>query len=126
MKTCIVIDDASVVRRIARRMLERKGFSVLEAESGMEALAMCRSRMPDLILLDLHMPSMNGMEFLALLRKEDGGQVPRVIVCTTEYDIEEVAAAMYAGGDACLMKPFDRETMKTALSEIFPAESDKS
>jgi len=118
MKTCIVVDDADVVRRIARRMLEREGLTVVEAESGTKALQICRERMPDLILLDLHMPIMEGTDFLKLLRQEKDGGIPKVIICTIEYDVEQINAAMQEGANAYLLKPFDSSTLMEALSEV--------
>ena len=70
MNTCLVVDDSRVIRKVARRILEDLGFEVAEASDGLEALAWCRAVMPQAILLDWHMPVMNGIEFLRRLRQE--------------------------------------------------------
>ena len=73
MKTCLVVDDSRVIRKVARRILEDLGFEVAEAGDGADALAWCRTTMPDAILLDWNMPGMDGLAFLRHLRLEPGG-----------------------------------------------------
>ena len=70
MRTCLIVDDSRVIRKVARRILEDLGFEIAEAADGMEALAWCRAAMPDAILLDWNMPVMNGIDFLRRLRSE--------------------------------------------------------
>ena len=60
MRTCLVVDDSRVIRKVARRILEDLGFEIAEAGDGMEALAWCRAAMPDAVLLDWNMPVMVG------------------------------------------------------------------
>src|SRR5438552_8180697 len=90
MKTCLVVDDSGVVRRIARRILEELAFNVSEAGDGMEALERCGQGMPDAILLDWNMPVMDGPSFLRALRGSAGGTEPKVIFCTTENDMDHI------------------------------------
>jgi two-component system chemotaxis response regulator CheY len=107
------------VRKVARRIMEDLEFAVSEAENGVEALGVCRQTMPDLILLDWSMPVMDGVEFLATLRKsEAGGDKPKVVFCTTENDVAQIAKAMRAGADDYLMKPFDRDHVEAKLQEV--------
>ncbi len=65
MKTCLVVDDSSVIRKVARRILEGLEFQIMEAENGEEAIETCRNQLPDAILLDWNMPKMDGYDFLA-------------------------------------------------------------
>lgn len=118
MKHCLIVDDSSVVRKVARRIMEDLDFAVSEAEDGAEALGICREEMPDLILLDWSMPVMDGVEFLAKLRQAESGEKPKVVFCTTEYDVAQIAKAMRAGADDFLMKPFDREIVEAKLQEV--------
>lgn len=119
MKHCLVVDDSSVVRKVARRIMEDLEFAVSEAEDGVQALEACRQAMPDLILLDWSMPVMDGVEFLAKLRQaETGGDQPKVVFCTSENDVAQIAKAMRAGADDYLMKPFDREHVEAKLQEV--------
>ena len=77
MKHCLVVDDSSVIRKVARRILEGFDFKITEAEDGQKALAICTDAMPDAVLLDWNMPVMDGFDFLKELRKLPGGRTPR-------------------------------------------------
>ena len=117
MKSCLIVDDSSVVRKVARRILEDMDFIVEEAEDGQEAFDKCRQEMPDAILLDWQMPIMSGLEFLKLLRAYVGGQTPRVVYCVTEYDVGQIALAKKAGANEYMMKPFDRDILEAMFTE---------
>ena len=118
MKTCLVVDDSKGIRKVARHILETLEFTVEEAEDGRIALDRCQSAMPDVILLDWNMPVMSGMEFLRALRRHEGGDEPKVVFCTTENDIAHIRAAIEAGADEYVMKPFDRETLHSKLQIV--------
>jgi two-component system, chemotaxis family, chemotaxis protein CheY len=118
MKTCLVVDDSRVIRKVARRILEDMDFAVDEAADGSEALARCRGTMPDAVLLDWNMPVMNGLEFLKALRADPGGEVPIVVFCTTENDLGAISEAMSAGANEYIMKPFDSEIMQSKFAEV--------
>jgi two-component system chemotaxis response regulator CheY len=118
MKNCLVVDDSSVIRKVARRILEDLSFEISEAEDGLKALDICRKEMPSAILLDWNMPVMDGLEFLAQLRREPGGEKPKVVFCTTENDVSHIAKAMRAGADEYIMKPFDREIVEAKFAEV--------
>ena len=117
MKSCLVVDDSSVVRKVARRILEDMDFIIDEAEDGQVAFDKCRKEMPDAILLDWNMPVMSGLEFLKKLRSYEGGDRPRVVFCTTENDIGHIAMALKAGANEYVMKPFDREILESKFVE---------
>jgi len=120
MKTCLVVDDSKVIRKVARHILETLNFTVEEAEDGRAALDHCTgsAAMPDVVLLDWNMPVMSGMEFLRALRRHEGGDAPKVVFCTTENDIAHIRAAIEAGADEYVMKPFDRETLHSKLQIV--------
>jgi len=118
MKHCLVVDDSSVIRKVARCILEDMSFETSEAENGQDALDKCRSTMPDAVLLDWNMPVMDGIEFLVALRKETGGEQPKVIFCTTENDVDHITRAISAGANEYIMKPFDREIITAKFQEV--------
>jgi two-component system chemotaxis response regulator CheY len=118
MKHCLVVDDSSVIRKVARRILEGFDFKITEAEDGQKALDFCREMMPDAVLLDWNMPVMDGFEFLKELRKLPGGKEPKVVFCTTENDIAHIAKAMHAGADEYIMKPFDKDIVEAKFHEV--------
>ena len=115
-KLCLLVDDSRVVRKVARRILEDLGFDVAEAGDGGEAMAWVRTAMPDVILLDWHMPVMNGLEFLRCLRKEPGGERPRVLFCSVESDLERIREALEVGACEYIMKPFDGDILASKLA----------
>ena len=112
MKSCLIVDDSSVVRKVARRILENMDYIVEEAEDGQDAFDKCRQEMPDAILLDWNMPIMSGLEFLKLLRAYVGGDKPHIVYCTVENDIGAIALALKAGASDYMMKPFDRTILE--------------
>jgi two-component system chemotaxis response regulator CheY len=118
MKTCLIVDDSSVIRKVARRILEGLDFQISEAEDGQEALEACREKMPDAILLDWNMPRMDGYEFLRMLRRLPDGDRPKVVFCTTENDVAHIARALHAGANEYIMKPFDREIVEAKFQEV--------
>ncbi|TCD04098.1 response regulator [Erythrobacteraceae bacterium CFH 75059] len=118
MKTCLVVDDSRVIRRVSRHILENLGFTVAEAEDGQQGLEQCAQAMPDLVLLDWNMPVMNGIEFITRLRASDNGAHPRVVFCTTENDVAHIREAISAGADEYIMKPFDHETLQLKLQFV--------
>jgi two-component system chemotaxis response regulator CheY len=118
MKSCLVVDDSKVIRKVARHILETLNFSVEEAEDGREALTRCEASMPDVILLDWNMPVMSGMEFLRAIRLNAALVQPKVVFCTTENDIAHIRAAIEAGADEYVMKPFDRDTLQSKLQLV--------
>lgn len=118
MKTCLVVDDSRVIRKVARRILEDIGFDIAEASDGMEALAWCRAAMPDAVLLDWNMPVMTGIEFLRHLREEPGGDKPTVVFCTVENDVARIREALDCGANEYIMKPFDGDIIAAKFAEV--------
>jgi two-component system chemotaxis response regulator CheY len=118
MKTCLVVDDSSVIRKVARRILEGLDFEIAEAENGEEAIESCRKQIPDAILLDWNMPKMDGYDFLRALRRLPGGDKPKVVFCTTENDVAHIARALHAGANEYIMKPFDKDIVEAKFQEV--------
>ena len=118
MKTCLVVDDSRVIRKVARRILEEMSYVIAEAEDGQDALDQCKADTPDVILLDWNMPRMNGLEFLRALRSGSFPSQPRVVFCTTENDMSHIREAIAAGADEYIMKPFDREIIEAKFAQV--------
>ena len=118
MKTCLVVDDSSVIRKVARRILEGMNFQIAEAEDGEKALKACEQQLPDAVLLDWNMPVMDGFEFMMHLRQLPGGDAPKVVFCTTENDVAHIARALHAGANEYIMKPFDKDIVTAKFQEV--------
>ncbi|CAN5267652.1 response regulator [soil metagenome] len=117
-KSCLIVDDSKVIRKVARHILEALNYRVEEAGDGREALVACRANLPDVILLDWNMPVMSGMEFLRAIDDDPLTSRPKIVFCTTENGSAHIRAAIDAGADEYIMKPFDRETLQTKLALV--------
>lgn len=113
----LVVDDSDVIRKVARRVLEDMNYLVLEAESGEVAIEQCRKAMPDIILLDWHMPGMTGHDVMAALRTMASDRQPLIVYCTTDNDPADLTRAFNGGAAAYLMKPFNRTMLKAKIAE---------
>jgi two-component system chemotaxis response regulator CheY len=118
MKTCLIVDDSRVIRKVCRHIVEALGLEVDEAGDGQEALVRCAEQMPDVILLDWNMPVMGGIEFITRLRARPGGDRAKVVFCTTENDAGHIREAISAGADEYVMKPFDHDTLQIKLQLV--------
>ncbi|QNA84603.1 response regulator [Sphingomonas sp. So64.6b] len=117
-RRCLLVDDSRVMRRVAHRIIADLGYQVIEAENGEEALARCKVAMPDLILLDWEMPVMTGVEFVAALRRIDGGVTPKVVFCTSKAESIDIYQGIGAGADEYVTKPFDQKMLLAKLQRI--------
>ena len=101
----LVVDDSSVARRQLRQALEAVGVSVSEASEGVEALWRARQQPYDLIITDIHMPAMDGLQLLRELRKLPGSERTPVYVLTSDGSRERLAEGRAAGATAWIVKP---------------------
>ena len=113
MKSCLLVDDSAVIRKFDRRIVEKLAFVCNEAADGASALSVCESAMPQAILLDWNMPGMSGIECLEAIRGMPGGDQPKIILCTTNSEIEHIMLALEKGADEYIMKPFDDEVVRS-------------
>jgi len=114
--TVLVAEDSHDTRAMLKRAFEIKGYRVFEAEDGQEALDMARRHRPSLIVIDLNMPVLDGLEAVKSFREREnpGEQVP--IVAITAYDVPGMKdAALETGCDRYLRKPLDLEELDRAL-----------
>lgn len=118
MARVLVVDDSSVIRKVARRILEGLSLEIAEADSGQAALDACAEDMPDGMLLDWNMPEMDGYAVLKALRLLPGGDKPKVVFCTTENDTAHIAKARQAGADETMMKPFDKDVLRIKMAAV--------
>ncbi len=118
MKRCMIIDDSSVVRKVAKRILSSSDLLVVEASSGMEALGLCSAEMPDLIVVDTTLPDMPAADFIREVLSYDSDIKPRVVVCITEIDVGAIMRAKRAGASGYLLKPFNRPQLLERFREF--------
>jgi two-component system chemotaxis response regulator CheY len=111
----LIVDDSSVMRKIVERALRQAGLDGLvvhEAGSGTEGLDVLRSKEVDLILSDINMPSMDGLEFVRQIKAQNLAAGVPVVMITTESSEEHVKQAIQAGARGYIRKPFTAEQVK--------------
>jgi two-component system chemotaxis response regulator CheY len=117
----MVVDDSALSRRTLRRILEGAGYSVVEAEEGMAALELYFIEKPELVLLDLVMKGMYGLDVLTKLRELDAGA--RVIVASADIQTSTRALVEEAGATDFINKPFSTENVLGAVNSVLGGES---
>jgi two-component system chemotaxis response regulator CheY len=120
----LIVDDSSVMRKIVERSLRQAGLDplvVFEAGSGTEGLEVLRGKQVDLILSDINMPSMDGLEFLRHIREQNLAPGVPVVMITTESSEEHVKQAITAGAQGYIRKPFTAEQVKERVLPLVHA-----
>ena len=120
----LIVDDSSVMRKIVERSLRQAGLDplvVFEAGSGTDGLEILSGKQVDLILSDINMPSMDGLEFLRQLRAQNLAPGIPVVMITTESSEEHVKQAIAAGAQGYIRKPFTAEQVKERVLPLIHA-----
>ena len=120
MSRALVVDDSRAMRMILSKTLTESGFEVMQAANGREALEIMDREGAGigLVLLDWNMPEVTGIEVVEKLRTEKTFNTVRLVMVTTETEIEQMARALEAGADEYVMKPFTREAVEDKLRLI--------
>jgi diguanylate cyclase (GGDEF)-like protein len=105
--TVLVVDDSLVIRAVVRLSLEEAGYTVVEADSGLAAVDACRRCTPDVVLLDIEMPGMDGHEVLAMLKVDDDLKDVPVVFLTGRTGVDDLVSGMHGGAHDYLKKPFE-------------------
>jgi two-component system chemotaxis response regulator CheY len=120
----LIVDDSSVMRKIVERALRQAGIDplvVLEAGSGTEGLEVLKTKQVDLILSDINMPSMDGLEFVRQIQLQNLAPGVPVVMITTESSEEHVKQAIQAGARGYIRKPFTAEQVKERVLPLINA-----
>jgi two-component system chemotaxis response regulator CheY len=120
----LIVDDSSVMRKIVERSLRQAGLDplvVYEAGSGTEGISLLMTKQVDLILSDINMPSMDGLEFLRQIRARNLAPGVPVVMITTESSEEHVKQAILAGAQGYIRKPFTAEQVKERVLPLVHA-----
>ena len=113
----LIVDDSRAMRTILKGILKGLGFETFEAGHGKEGLERLKEvGATDLALVDWNMPEMNGLEFVQAVRAQQAYEETRLVMITTETDMARVTAALEAGANEYLMKPFTKESMLDKLT----------
>jgi len=120
----LIVDDSSVMRKIVERALRQAGLDPLvvhEACSGVEGIDVLKAKQVDLILSDINMPSMDGLEFLRQIQAQNLAPGVPVVMITTESSEEHVKQAIQAGARGYIRKPFTAEQVKERVLPLLTA-----
>jgi two-component system chemotaxis response regulator CheY len=120
MARALVVDDSRAVRMILAKTLKELGFEVCEAANGREALEIIEAEKTEvkLVLADWNMPEINGLELLKRLRQDPELSSLVVVMVTTETELDQMAAALEAGANEYVMKPFTKDILVEKLQLV--------
>lgn len=117
----LVVDDEFQVRRLLRRLLEKLGHQAVEADDGSGVAELVRRERPDLALMDIHMPRLDGIAALSQALEADPGLA--VIMVTADLDLERVQLALERGASEYITKPFDLEALERSITSNLERQS---
>lgn len=119
MGQCIIANESRILRHIMRRIVERRGFDVIEARDGPEVIDLFHQTTPDLLCIDDKLPDLDGISVLQILRTESGvDRLPPTLFTFIERDEALLARAMAAGAGATMQKPFTAVQMDGLLETL--------
>jgi two-component system, chemotaxis family, chemotaxis protein CheY len=120
MSKALVVDDSKTIRIILGRILKELGYEVCEAGNGKEALKVMETEKAavNLVLADWNMPEMNGLELLKQLRQDPNLAALKVIMVTTETELDHIVSALRAGANEYVMKPFTKDILREKLELV--------
>ena len=117
-KTIMIVDDSATLRQVVVIALKGAGYDVLEAGDGKEALALLNGRKINLVVSDVNMPNMDGLTFVAEMKKLPAYRFTPVIMLTTEAGADKKSQGQAAGAKAWIVKPFQPQQMLAAVAKL--------
>lgn len=119
-KIALAVDDSKTMREMVSFTLSGNGFDVLQAEDGQMAIKVLDNRKVDLIITDLNMPNMNGIELIKALRANPTYKFTPILMLTTESDDSKKADGKSAGATGWLVKPFNPDKLLSIIKKVCP------
>ncbi|MEO9340241.1 response regulator [Mesorhizobium sp. SB112] len=118
MKRCMFVEDSSVIRKVARRILAGPDLIFIDAASGQEALDICHADMPDIIIVDTTLPDISAPDLIRRIRSIPAEQEPRIAISLTEIDVGMIMRSKRAGAHGYILKPFDRPQLTDSFVNL--------
>ncbi len=120
MKTIMIVEDSATTRSMIRAVLEEfDEVETVEAASGFEAIKLLPSQEVDLVVTDINMPDINGLELINFMRKDERWLNIPIIIISTERSEEDKRRGVALGANAYITKPFDPEDLQGLVKELF-------
>ena len=120
-KVILTVDDAATIRKMVSFTLRGAGHQMLEAADGVQALETLRSGLVDLVITDVNMPNMGGIELTRRMRALPSFLKTPIVLLTTESDPQKKAEGRAAGATGWMVKPFNQEQLLALVAKLFPA-----
>ncbi len=117
-KTILTVDDSRTMRDMLRMALTAEGYTVIEAEDGVQGLEMIEQNLADVIITDINMPRMDGFGFIEGVRKDERHRAVPILVLTTESDAAKKGRAKQAGATGWIVKPFTPAKLLEAVRRV--------
>jgi DNA-binding response OmpR family regulator len=122
LKKILIVEDEDGIRAFVKAYLESEGFEVLEASNGKEGLDVVLKETPDLIITDIMMPVMDGIEFFKEVRKLPEAKDLPVIMLTVKDEFNDIKYAYLLGVEEYITKPFDPSLLVSRIRQVFASE----
>ena len=120
-KTILTVDDSASIRQMVSFTLKQAGYQVIEAVDGKDGLNKARSHEANLVITDLNMPNMNGIELIRSLRQENAYKFTPILMLTTESDENKKNEGKQAGATGWIVKPFNPEQLLKVITKVMPS-----
>jgi len=120
MRTILAVDDSTTMRQMVSFSLRQAGYDVVEAVDGFDALAKLRSMRVDLMITDLHMPRLDGIELIRRVRSEPGHRFTPILMLTTETQAAKKVEGQQAGATGWIVKPFEPQQLLKVVKRVLP------
>ncbi|RWM30864.1 response regulator [Mesorhizobium sp.] len=118
MKRCLFVDDSSVIRKVAKRILGGSDILVIEAANGLDAIEMSSTDMPDVIVIDGGLADMQAVDLIRRIRAIESPVKPQILVSLVEVDVASIMRAKRAGAQGYLLKPFNRAQLLESFRSL--------
>jgi two-component system chemotaxis response regulator CheY len=120
MRTILAADDSATMRQMIGFCLKQSGYSVVEATDGIDALQKLRTQKADLVITDLHMPRLDGIELIKQIRALPAYRFTPILMLTTDASGERKAEGQAAGATGWIIKPFEPEQLIKVIKRVLP------
>ncbi len=114
----LVVDDEDMTRKLLRLMLAHDGFTIIEAEDGQQALDMIAESQPDIVILDVMMPNMDGFTACQILRSRPETATLPIIMLSARSQVEAMRAGLQSGADRYMTKPISKPELVQTITEL--------
>lgn len=119
-KKILTVDDSASIRQMVSFTLKQAGYDVVEAIDGRDGLSKAQSSAVNLVITDLNMPNMNGIELIRALRQEESYKFTPILMLTTESDDSKKSEGKQAGATGWIVKPFNPEQLLKVIERVLP------